>query len=98
MILRVSDDPFDHNAECTFCDEQGMHRADCPWLLQVLQEHAMWSAGVEDAAREIDRLRDQLDAAEADLAKKNAALAEIADEPAHGPAAVTIARGALGWE
>ena len=25
-------DPFDHNAECRFCDEQGEHADDCVWL------------------------------------------------------------------
>jgi hypothetical protein len=30
-------DPFDHNAECRFCDEQAGHRADCPWLLALQQ-------------------------------------------------------------
>jgi hypothetical protein len=31
-----ADNPFDHNGECVACDEQGMHRADCPWLLQLI--------------------------------------------------------------
>jgi hypothetical protein len=30
--------PFDHNVECTYCDEQAGHRADCPWLLALLQQ------------------------------------------------------------
>lgn len=28
--------PFDHNAECLYCDEQASHAADCPWLLQLV--------------------------------------------------------------
>jgi hypothetical protein len=31
-------DPWDHNGECLHCDEQGGHRADCPWLLQLEQQ------------------------------------------------------------
>jgi len=34
----ASEQPFDHNGECTFCDEQAAHRADCPWLLERLEE------------------------------------------------------------
>jgi hypothetical protein len=30
--------PWDHNAECRYCDEQGMHRADCEWLIDVLEQ------------------------------------------------------------
>ena len=30
--------PWDHNGECTYCDEQGMHRADFPWLLRLIAE------------------------------------------------------------
>jgi hypothetical protein len=37
---RVADEnPFDHNAECTYCDEQAAHRADCPWLMELLREN-----------------------------------------------------------
>jgi hypothetical protein len=25
--------PFDHNAECLLCDEQGEHDENCPWHL-----------------------------------------------------------------
>ena len=32
---RTVTQPFDHNAECRFCDEQAMHRADCPWLMAL---------------------------------------------------------------
>jgi len=28
--------PFDHNGECTHCDEHLAHRADCPWLLELI--------------------------------------------------------------
>jgi hypothetical protein len=44
------DQPFDHNGECTFCDEPGMHRADCPWLLQLLAE-------VEDLRAKVEYLQ-----------------------------------------
>jgi Skp family chaperone for outer membrane proteins len=37
-MASTADDPFDHNGECRFCDELGMHRADCPWLLDRVQE------------------------------------------------------------
>jgi len=30
--------PFDHNAECRYCDEQAMHRADCTWLVETLKK------------------------------------------------------------
>lgn len=33
------ENPWDHNAECRYCDEQGMHRADCAWLEQVIVEN-----------------------------------------------------------
>ena len=26
-------DPFDHNGECIYCDEQGEHQKNCPWLV-----------------------------------------------------------------
>lgn len=35
----VGENPFDHNAECRYCDEQAAHRADCPWLLELVREH-----------------------------------------------------------
>lgn len=31
-------DPWDHNGECRYCDEQGMHRADCTWLVEMLKK------------------------------------------------------------
>jgi regulator of replication initiation timing len=31
-------DPWDHNGECTFCDELGAHAADCSWLLALEAE------------------------------------------------------------
>jgi hypothetical protein len=52
----MSDDPFDHNGECRYCDELGMHRADCSWLLQLMQEHAVFAAGAEELAARIDAL------------------------------------------
>lgn len=33
--------PWDHNAECRFCDEQGVHAVDCPWIatwIQIIRE------------------------------------------------------------
>jgi hypothetical protein len=30
------ENPFDHSAECRYCDEQAMHAADCRWLLGVV--------------------------------------------------------------
>lgn len=38
MVALPLTDPFDHNAECTFCDEQGAHAADCSWLLALIDE------------------------------------------------------------
>jgi hypothetical protein len=32
--------PFDHNGECRYCDELGMHRADCAWLVEQLNVQA----------------------------------------------------------
>lgn len=29
------ENPWDHNVECRFCDEQAAHAADCPWLLRL---------------------------------------------------------------
>jgi hypothetical protein len=52
----MRDDPFDHNGECRYCDELGMHRADCSWLLQLMQEHAVFAAGAEELAARIDAL------------------------------------------
>jgi hypothetical protein len=52
----VTDDPFDHNGECRYCDELGYHRADCSWLLQLIREHALWSAGSEELAKRVDAL------------------------------------------
>jgi hypothetical protein len=51
--MAVIDDPFDHNAECTFCDEQGMHTADCPWIEQLVAE-------VERLQAEVARLTDEI--------------------------------------
>jgi hypothetical protein len=56
MASTADVDPFDHNGECRFCDELGYHRADCSWLLQLMREHAMWSAGSEELAKRIDEL------------------------------------------
>jgi hypothetical protein len=39
-------DPWDHNGECLHCDELGMHRADCPWLLAVIARVAELEAEV----------------------------------------------------
>lgn len=70
----MSDDPFDHNGECRFCDELGMHRADCKWLLQLIAEverlrrelaaavdatETNWRLKCETQA-EIERLREAL--------------------------------------
>ena len=30
--------PFDHNGECRYCDEQAMHAADCPWLDRLVKQ------------------------------------------------------------
>jgi len=64
----MTDDPFDHNAECRFCDEQGAHRADCEWLLRlqadvVRLEEAATALGAQwkAVAAERDRLRAALD-------------------------------------
>jgi NAD(P)-dependent dehydrogenase (short-subunit alcohol dehydrogenase family) len=27
--------PWDHNAECRYCDEQAAHAADCSWLVKL---------------------------------------------------------------
>jgi hypothetical protein len=47
--------PFDHNGECIHCDELGMHRADCPWLLDLIAEHDRVSAELA----ELTHLREQ---------------------------------------
>jgi len=52
----MSDDPFDHNGECRFCDEQGMHRADCPWLLELQRENAQMRNLLAAAQRRRERL------------------------------------------
>jgi len=45
------DQPFDHNAECRFCDEQAAHAADCPWLLQLIHEHTLFAVEIEEYSR-----------------------------------------------
>lgn len=74
-----SDNPFDHNAECRFCDEQAMHRADCPWLVDLVENYqlllALMDADDYKAAvrkwkalqEEVERLRALYDAAEIGL-------------------------------
>jgi hypothetical protein len=57
MILRVSDDPFDHNAECTFCDEQAMHRADCPWLLRLIADQDTLATTIRNMSNFADALK-----------------------------------------
>src|SRR5262245_47487939 len=37
-LTDLPDNPFDHNAECRFCDEQAGHAGDCPWLEARLKE------------------------------------------------------------
>lgn len=37
--IDLSQSPFDHNVECRYCDEQAAHRADCPWLVALVEEH-----------------------------------------------------------
>jgi cell division protein FtsB len=86
----VSDEqPFDHNGECRYCDELGMHRADCAWLLEMVADHArlqkaaaMLAVGTDDLAvafdeqqTEIEQLRAQLDAAKDEIEKLQDALA-----------------------
>jgi hypothetical protein len=56
--------PWDHNAECRYCDEQGMHRADCSWLMALEARVASLEAELQTAnelANQIQlRLKEQL--------------------------------------
>jgi hypothetical protein len=61
MTDAISLDPFDHNGECRYCDELGMHRADCPWLLEVLAENKRLREIEIVLREEIDSLRKELD-------------------------------------
>jgi hypothetical protein len=77
------ENPFDHNVECRFCDEQAGHRADCGWLLSLVQgwdelqaENARLERKVVDQEqvlttqlRTLDELRGELDAAHKQLAR-----------------------------
>jgi hypothetical protein len=56
MTAPLADNPFDHNLECRYCDEQAAHRIDCPWFLQLVQEHAFWSSGAQELAARVDQL------------------------------------------
>ena len=64
--------PWDHNGECTFCDELGMHRADCPWLLALIAER--------------DRLREIVAAHETELADLQVAYQRALRAPSIGDA------------
>lgn len=46
--------PFDANAECRYCDEQAMHRADCEWLLNLI-------AACEDVTEKLHLIIDWAD-------------------------------------
>jgi hypothetical protein len=73
-MVAMIEQPFDHNGECRYCDELGMHRADCAWLLEMVADHArlqkaaaMLAVGTDDLAvafdeqqTEIERLRARL--------------------------------------
>jgi hypothetical protein len=56
-----TEQPFDHNGECRFCDELGMHRADCSWLLKLQADYdeavRLYRERDAQAARYHDRLQ-----------------------------------------
>lgn len=39
--------PWDHNGECKYCDEQGYHHMDCPWVQGLITEIGRKSAAIE---------------------------------------------------
>jgi len=43
----ATDQPFDANGECRECDEQLAHRADCPWLLRLIEENQKYLTWLE---------------------------------------------------
>jgi hypothetical protein len=82
----ASDQPFDHNAECRFCDEQGMHAIDCPWLLGLIAKVDSQEEVIRNQLRNLGELRAAHDA----LQKDKAALELLVQEliaAAKGPPA-----------
>jgi chromosome segregation ATPase len=65
----AAEQPFDHNGECRHCDEPGMHRADCPWLVARLDDAEnyhllialMGATDYQSAVRALKALSDERD-------------------------------------
>lgn len=41
------DNPWDHNGECRFCDEQAMHTAECPWVAALIEQLRDYAAKIQ---------------------------------------------------
>jgi hypothetical protein len=86
----AGESPFDHNGECRYCDELGMHRADCSWLLQLQADYTeavrLYRERDEQAARYHERLQidpggsDAIDGLEAAVETLRARLAAKDEE------------------
>jgi len=64
--------PLDHNAECRYCDEQAMHRVDCPWLIALI-------ATVDTADLKVRTARARIAELEADKAALELLVKELLD-------------------
>lgn len=51
--------PLDHNAECRYCDEQGYHAADCPWLLGVVAKVHTAEEALAPLIAQVEALQDR---------------------------------------
>jgi hypothetical protein len=80
-MVAMIEQPFDHNGECRYCDELGMHRADCAWLVEQLRLLDVYRAGAEDAIKEIDRLHAEVKALQDGSHRLQAALVEAFYDP-----------------
>lgn len=82
--------PWDHNAECRYCDEQGMHRADCSWLVALeakveqlearLQIDPGGSDAIDGLQGAVDLLREQNHRLIKEREQLRERLAELLDE------------------
>jgi ferritin len=64
------ENPFDHNVECRYCDEQAAHAADCPWLEKLLAHVVDQEQVITNQLRTLGELRATLDATSQQLQQR----------------------------
>jgi hypothetical protein len=80
MASTANEQPFDHNGECTFCDELAGHRADCSWLLDLIADHARLQQAAARLAVGTDDLTLVFEAQQAEIERLRAEVARLQQE------------------